>query len=128
MLEVCNPPGEEVDDILSALAMVRAGKKINFVGAGATVDFDERGDQLNRSFLHQVIENGKNRIVGVETVRFYQRRGFYLVRVHRGAVDRSRASLKPEIPPVGAHGIPLRDEIELRGDRSSLGAGLHSIR
>ena len=65
--EVCNPPGEEVDDILSALAMIRAGKKINFVGAGATVDFDERGDQLNRSFVHQVIENGKNRIVGIVT-------------------------------------------------------------
>ncbi|RTM15304.1 MAG: ABC transporter substrate-binding protein [Bradyrhizobiaceae bacterium] len=65
--EVCNPPGEEVDDILKALEMVRAGKKINFVGAGATVDFDERGDQLNRSFLHQVIENGKNKIVEVLT-------------------------------------------------------------
>jgi hypothetical protein len=33
--------------------------------------------------------------------------------VHRGAVDCSRASLKPEIPVVGAYGIPLRDEIEL---------------
>jgi branched-chain amino acid transport system substrate-binding protein len=65
--EVCNPPGEEVDDVLSALAMIRAGKKINFVGAGATVDFDERGDQLNRSFVHQVIENGKNKIVGIVT-------------------------------------------------------------
>lgn len=65
--EVCNPPGEEVDDILRALEMVRAGKKINFVGAGATVDFDERGDQINRSFLHQVIQNGKNRIVEVVT-------------------------------------------------------------
>lgn len=49
----------------------------------------------------------------VDALRFYQRRGFYLVRVHRGAVDRSRARLKPEIPPVGAYGIPLRDEIEL---------------
>ena len=65
--EVCNPPGEEVDDILKALEMVQAGKKINFVGAGATVDFDERGDQLNRSFLHQVIEKGKNKIVEVVT-------------------------------------------------------------
>ena len=65
--EVCNPPGEEVDDILRALEMVRAGKKINFVGAGATVDFDERGDQINRSFVHQVIENGKNRIIEVVT-------------------------------------------------------------
>ena len=49
----------------------------------------------------------------VDALRFYQRRGFCLVRVHRGAVDRSRASLKPEIPVVGAYGIPLRDEIVL---------------
>ena len=49
----------------------------------------------------------------VDALRFYQRRGFCLVTVHRGAVDRSRAHLKPEIPSVGAYGIPLRDEIEL---------------
>jgi GNAT superfamily N-acetyltransferase len=49
----------------------------------------------------------------VDALRFYQRRGFCLVRVHRGAVDRSRADLKPEISPTGAYGIPLRDEIEL---------------
>lgn len=49
----------------------------------------------------------------VDALRFYQRRGFRLVTVHRGAVDRSRASLKPEIPKVGAYGIPKRDEIEL---------------
>jgi hypothetical protein len=42
-----------------------------------------------------------------------QRRGFCLVAVHRGAVDRSRANLKPEIPVSGAYGIPLRDELEL---------------
>ena len=64
---VCNPPGEEVDDLLKALDMVRAGKEINFIGAGATCDFDERGDQLNRSFLHQVIKNGRNQIVDVVT-------------------------------------------------------------
>ena len=49
----------------------------------------------------------------VDALRFYQRRGFCLVGVHRGAVDRSRASLKPEIPAAGAYRIPLRDEIEL---------------
>jgi GNAT superfamily N-acetyltransferase len=49
----------------------------------------------------------------VDALRFYQRRGFCLVMVHRGAVDRSRAALKPEIPATGAYGIPLRDEIEL---------------
>jgi Acetyltransferase (GNAT) family len=41
----------------------------------------------------------------VDALRFYQRRGFCLVRVYRDAVDRSRASLKPEIPrwaPTGS--------------------------
>ena len=45
-------------------------------------------------------------------VRFYQKRGWQLVAVHRHALDESRR-LKPEIPSVGIDGIPLRDEIEL---------------
>ena len=65
--EVCNPPGDTTDDVVKALQMLRADKKIKFVGAGAAGDFDSNGDQLNRSFLHQVIEKGKNRIVGVVT-------------------------------------------------------------
>jgi ribosomal protein S18 acetylase RimI-like enzyme len=52
----------------------------------------------------------------VAALRFYQRRGFRLVALHAGAVDRSRAELKPEIPATGAHGIPLRDELELELD------------
>jgi ribosomal protein S18 acetylase RimI-like enzyme len=48
----------------------------------------------------------------LEALRFYQRRGFLLVAVHRNAIDDSR-KLKPEISTVGLHGIPLRDEIEL---------------
>ena len=49
----------------------------------------------------------------VDALRFYQRRGFRLTRVDAGAVDRSRATIKPAIPETGAHGIPLRDELEL---------------
>ena len=45
-------------------------------------------------------------------VRFYQKRGWRLVAVHRNARDESRR-LKPEIPSIGINGIPLRDEIEL---------------
>jgi hypothetical protein len=48
----------------------------------------------------------------LQALRFYQRRGFRLARVHPGAVDASRR-LKPEIPGVGWMGIPLRDEVEL---------------
>jgi len=44
--------------------------------------------------------------------RLYQKRGFELVAVHRGAVNESR-KLKPSIPLTGYDGIPIRDEIEL---------------
>jgi GNAT superfamily N-acetyltransferase len=49
----------------------------------------------------------------IEALRFYQRRGFRLTLIRPGAVDRSRAELKPEIPESGAFDIPLRDELEL---------------
>ena len=43
---------------------------------------------------------------------FYQKRGFEIVTVYRGAVNESRKR-KQSIPLVGMDGIPLRDEIEL---------------
>jgi ribosomal protein S18 acetylase RimI-like enzyme len=45
-------------------------------------------------------------------LRFYQRRGFRIVAVHPGAMVAARR-LKPTIPELGEHGIPIRDEIEL---------------
>ena len=39
-------------------------------------------------------------------LRFYQKRGFMLVAVHRNALELSR-KLKPEIPLIGNDGIPL---------------------
>jgi len=43
---------------------------------------------------------------------FYQRRGFELTAVRRGAVTEARRR-KPAIPLIGDNDIPLRDEIEL---------------
>ena len=48
----------------------------------------------------------------LHALRFYQRRGFALAALRRGAVEASRR-IKPEIPLVGEDGIPIRDEIEL---------------
>jgi ribosomal protein S18 acetylase RimI-like enzyme len=47
----------------------------------------------------------------LRAIGFYQKRGFELVAIHRRALDESR-KLKPQIPLIGQHGIPLRDEIE----------------
>jgi hypothetical protein len=43
--------------------------------------------------------------------QFYERRGFRLVAIHKGAIAVSRR-LKPSIPLVGLQGIPLEDELE----------------
>ena len=48
----------------------------------------------------------------MRALTFYQRRGFELVAVHRGAATAAR-KLKPEIPLTGDHDIPIRDEVEL---------------
>lgn len=58
--------------------------------------------------LHVVTTNDN-----VDALRFYQRRGFRLATLRAGAVVESRRRLKPTIPEVGEHGIPIRDEIEL---------------
>ena len=47
----------------------------------------------------------------LDAVRFYQRRGWDLVALHRDAVTASR-QLKPEIPAVGDYGLPIRHELE----------------
>jgi DNA-3-methyladenine glycosylase I len=49
----------------------------------------------------------------LHALRFYQRRGFELAALRRGAVDEARRTLKPEIGLVGEDGIPIRDELEL---------------
>ena len=47
----------------------------------------------------------------LNALRFYQKRGFRLVAVHRNAVEIARQH--KQIPKLGADGIPIRDEIEL---------------
>jgi len=45
-------------------------------------------------------------------LRFYQRRGMVLAAMHPDAIAASRA-IKPAIPAIGNHRIPIRDELEL---------------
>lgn len=43
---------------------------------------------------------------------FYQRRGFHLTALYPGQVTRER-EIKPSIPLVSGHNIPIRDELKL---------------
>ena len=92
-----------------------------------TLDAVEQGRGTGTALLERVVDAagdaGCRRVHLVTTndnmraLRFYQRRGFRLVALHAGALDRSR-ELKPEIPATGKHGIPLSDELVLARDLS----------
>jgi ribosomal protein S18 acetylase RimI-like enzyme len=48
----------------------------------------------------------------LRALAFYQKRGFRLVGLVPGAIDEER-KLKPSIPELDAHGLPIRDELHL---------------
>ena len=66
---------------------------------------EARATECRRIFLITTNDN-------LHALGFYQRRGFELARINRGAVNESR-KIKPSIPLIGKNNIPLRDEIEL---------------
>jgi ribosomal protein S18 acetylase RimI-like enzyme len=66
---------------------------------------DARAEGASRLWLITTNDN-------LDSLRFYQRRGFRLAAMHPGAVDDARR-LKPTIPQRGEHGISIHDEIEL---------------
>jgi N-acetylglutamate synthase-like GNAT family acetyltransferase len=48
----------------------------------------------------------------IKALKFYQKRGFRIIKVHRNAWDKVR-KIKPYVPMVGDYGIPLKDALEL---------------
>lgn len=87
-----------------------------------TLDIVQEGSGIGTALLDAVRQKaqelGCSRLWLVTTndnlpaLRFYQKRGFQLVSIHRRALDSYRR-IKPQIPEIGLQGIPLRDEIEL---------------
>jgi ribosomal protein S18 acetylase RimI-like enzyme len=89
---------------VTSLDSLRAGQGIGSRLIDKVIE-EARARNCKRLFLITTNDN-------LNALGFYQKRGFELVAVHRGAVNESRKR-KPTIPLVGMNGIPLRDEIEL---------------
>jgi GNAT superfamily N-acetyltransferase len=103
---------------------------------GNIITFVIRGEECEIVSLDSVIENhgiGSALLKQVETfapqhgcalirlittndnlraLRFYQKRGYQIVKVFPNAVEKAR-QIKPSIPLVSADGIPIRDEFLL---------------
>ena len=94
--------GEDCEIV--SLDSLREGQGIGTKLIQAVVE-EARKQNCNRVFLITTNDN-------LHALGFYQRRGFELVRINRGAVNESR-KIKPGISLIGMNNIPLRDEIEL---------------
>ena len=94
---------ENVCEIVS-LDSAREGMGVGTMLISKVVE-KAREKKCRRIFLITTNDN-------LNALGFYQKRGFELVAVHRGAVNESR-KIKPGISMIGANNIPLRDEIEL---------------
>ena len=112
---VCERDGER----LGALAFrPRPGGDTEAVTVDAFVRGAGVGAALTRGIAELGRRSGWRRIWLITTndntpaLRAYQRTGWDLVALHRGAVDQARA-VKPEIPPTGQDGIPIHSELEL---------------
>lgn len=87
-----------------------------------SLDSLREGQGIGSKLIEQAIEEARARKCkrlflittndNLKALGFYQKRGFEIVTVYRGAVNKSR-KIKPSIPLVGYNNIPLRDEIEL---------------
>jgi len=88
------------------IVMLKATVEDTGIGS-ALIDAVKSLPQVKKCMRIWLITTNDN----IEAIRFYQKRGFELVAVHRNAIAQSRL-LKPSIPAIGKHGIPIRDEIE----------------
>ena len=87
-----------------------------------SIDSLHEGQGIGTMLLNKTVEEARERDCkriylittndNLNALGFYQKRGFELVKIYRGAVNESRKS-KPGIPQIGMNDIPLQDEIEL---------------
>ncbi|MBE9182717.1 ABC transporter substrate-binding protein [Oculatella sp. LEGE 06141] len=66
--DVANAPGQDVDDVCEALALVRDGQDVNYQGASGSVDFDEQGDVAGSYDVWTISDSGRLEIQETITV------------------------------------------------------------
>jgi ribosomal protein S18 acetylase RimI-like enzyme len=110
---------EDDGELAGVLTYIVADTDCEILTLHAVQSWQGIGTMLLREVEQIAAEQGCTRLWlittndNVDALRFYQRRGFRLARLHPGAVDASRLRIKPGIPEIGEYGIPIRDEIEL---------------
>jgi GNAT superfamily N-acetyltransferase len=108
----------EEDQIIGLITYVMNENECEVISLDSLVEGKGIGSALLQEVERIAVQNKCTRVKLITTndnlsaLKFYQKRGFELVKIHKNAVERAR-KIKPEIPLIGIDGIPLKDEIEL---------------
>ena len=109
---------EDGDEWIGLLTFFIKDNECEVISLDSLREGEGVGSKLIESVLSEARKQKCNRLFLITTndnmhaLRFYQKRGFELAVLYRGAVNESR-KIKPSIPLTGFDDIPLRDEIEL---------------
>ncbi|QHA94251.1 GNAT family N-acetyltransferase [Bacillus sp. N1-1] len=105
-------------EIIGAVTFKRHDRVIEIISLDSVLENQGIGSRLimmveliaveHQFPLIRVITTNDN----IRALSFYQRKGYRIKEVIQGAVDRAR-QVKPEIPLIGEHGIPIHDELVL---------------
>jgi len=109
------------NEVIGLITYRRCEEELEILSIDSLHEQQGIGTALLNEVIQKAREWGVKQIKLITTndnlsaLRFYQKRGFDLVKLHRNAVEQARI-VKPKIPMIGNDGIPLKHEIELMLD------------
>lgn len=95
---------------------VHGDRTMELLTLNSTLEGAGIGFALMLDAIHTARHMGCPRIVlattndNLHAIGFYQRLGFAMTEIRRGAVDAAR-SIKPQIPALGERNVPMHDEV-----------------
>ena len=108
----------EDDEIIGLITYRITGNEMEILSLDSLRENMGTGTALLQQALSDARNSGLVRVSLITTndnlhaLKYYQKRGFDMVRFYHNAVEEAR-KIKSEIPLIGMDGIPLKHEIEL---------------
>ena len=109
---------DEEDNIVGLITFDRKETELEIISLDSLLEGRGIGGMLLEQ-VEQLARTEQRSVISLITtndnlhaLKFYQKRGYRLSKLLPNAVDEAR-KIKPSIPLIGEHGIPLQDELQL---------------
>lgn len=109
---------DEAQNIVGLITFDRKENEIEIISLDSLLERQGIGSMLVEEVERLALAEQRAAVTLITTndnlnaLKFYQKRGYQLIEIFPNAVAKAR-EIKPSIPLIGEHGIPLRDELLL---------------